>query len=670
MGTGTGRATLKVGAAAVVALAIPALTVAWLAFLLLRSDRELDRQRLHERLEAAATVVGGVLERRLAATEQQLVRLADAAPEARAAAMADFRLSPADGAAVVFEGAEAWAWPPPPFMPGPPASDEEDAMAFIDAEVLEFGRGDLAAAAAAYKTMAESPDPARRAGALARLARVARRRGDTRAALAAYDRLAAHSAVMTLGRPADLLAMTERVALLAEAGDAPRVAAAARPVQEALLAGRWRLSESEFAFHRSRLAGWSGDDRLGHASAHPRLAVATAVAQASDLVSRAGADVEGGRTAWTNAHGRGLLVWRRVGQRVVALVAIDEWARRTWLGDVRATATGQRARASLTTADGREWLDAPARGAAVRYTPEEGRLPFVLRVSSADPTSDAATFAGRRRLLAGMVAALGVLMAASGYVAARGLAREVAAARLQSDFVAAVSHEFRTPVASMRQLGELLDEGRVPDEAKRREYYGRIRRQAARLHHLVENLLDFGRMEAQAAEYRMTRLEPATLVRDVVAEFDSAGRGIGRQVDVAMPGALPPIVGDSEALGRALWNLLDNAAKYSPDATPIHVQATVTAGRLAIVVRDAGPGIPPDEQARIFERFARGSHALASGARGTGLGLAMVRHIVHAHKGAVTVDSRPGAGATFTITLPTAAPLHGRPATETSLDPG
>jgi signal transduction histidine kinase len=649
-------------AAAAVALAIPALTVVWLGWLLLRSDQELDRQRVQERLDAAAGLVVGALDRALTMVDQRLVTVGGASGSARQDAASAFRLDPADGTVVVFGGEEAWSSRPLPWYPGDAVMpDDAAAFDFIDAEGLEF-RDDLAGAAAAYHGLSRSADPGVRAGAMARLARVARKRGQEATALAAYDALASMTDVTALGRPADLLARFERLALLQSTTASPgagrdgspsRPSAESRALDEALLAGRWHLARSQFDFYRSRIVGRAGSPSRPSPPAtisHP-LVIAEAVSSTAEAVAAAAPTTPGARVAWSNAHGRGIAVWRRVGDRVAALVTTQAWLERTWLADVRAIARGQRAHVSLTTADGTEWLDGALAGPTLRRSAADTGLPVTIRVASADLAGDTSRFGGRRRLLAGIVAALALLMVGAGYVAARGLAREVAAARLQSDFVAAVSHEFRTPVASVRQLSELLEDGRVADEGKRREYYARIRRQAGRLQRLVENLLDFGRMEADAAEYRMERLDTADLVRDVTQEFEGEGRGSGRMVDVVMHEPLPSIVGDREALGRALWNLLDNAAKYAPASAPIRVEAAVEDGGVTIRVRDEGPGIPLDEQSRIFDKFVRGGHARESGAKGTGLGLAMVRHIVRAHGGEVSVESEPGRGSTFTISI-------------------
>lgn len=234
------------------------------------------------------------------------------------------------------------------------------------------------------------------------------------------------------------------------------------------------------------------------------------------------------------------------------------------------------------------------------------------------------------------------------------MTRELEVARLQSDFVSAVSHEFRTPLASLRQLSELLTDGRVPSEKRRQEYYEGLRRESERLYRLVENLLDFGRMEAGAEEYRFELLEMESFFRGVVEEFAQEARQRGYSVDIVQQGHLPRVQADREALTRALWNLLDNAVKYSPQNKTLWAEAACENGQIAIRVRDQGLGIAPHEQKQIFKRFVRAVSADAAGAKGTGLGLTMVEHIVAAHGGQVHVESEPGVGSTFTILLPSA----------------
>jgi two-component system phosphate regulon sensor histidine kinase PhoR len=240
---------------------------------------------------------------------------------------------------------------------------------------------------------------------------------------------------------------------------------------------------------------------------------------------------------------------------------------------------------------------------------------------------------------------------ASSYFAGRAVSRELAAATLQSDFVSAVSHEFRTPLTSMKQFTEMLVEDDGLPAQERRECYAAQERATRRLSRLVESLLDFGRMEAGARPYRREPLDAGELVRTVVDEFRLDGRCTGFTIDCTVPDGAISIDGDREALAQALWNLLDNAVKYSGDSRIVRV-AVEGGETVAIRVHDNGLGVAPAERQRIFEKFARGSSAGRAGVKGTGIGLAMVRHIADAHGGTVTVESRAGDGTTFRIELP------------------
>ena len=260
----------------------------------------------------------------------------------------------------------------------------------------------------------------------------------------------------------------------------------------------------------------------------------------------------------------------------------------------------------------------------------------------------------RHRLLLLAFTLVATFVLAGSYFIARAVTRELEVARLQSDFVSAVSHEFRTPLASLRQLSELLSDGRVPSEMRRQEYYEGLRRASERLYRLVESLLDFGRMQAGARQYRFELLETESFFRSVLEEFAEEAGERGYRVDIAQQAHLPRVQADREALTRALWNLLDNAVKYSPQNKTIRAEATSENGLVAIRVSDKGLGIAPHEQKQIFKKFVRAASADAAGAKGTGLGLTMVQHIVAAHGGQVQVDSEPGVGSTFTILLPSA----------------
>jgi two-component system, OmpR family, phosphate regulon sensor histidine kinase PhoR len=202
----------------------------------------------------------------------------------------------------------------------------------------------------------------------------------------------------------------------------------------------------------------------------------------------------------------------------------------------------------------------------------------------------------------------------------------------------------------------LLNDDEEPPAAKRRVFYQAQARATERLERLVESLLDFGRMEAGARAYRMEPVDAGALVRDVVGDFsrDALPEGFHVALSPADDGAI--VAADPEAIARALRNLLENAVKYSGDAREITVDVAHGNGELAINVCDRGLGVPREEQRAIFNKFVRGSNSHRLGLKGTGIGLAMVFHIVRAHGGRVTVDSAPGQGSTFTIWLPTPVP--------------
>jgi signal transduction histidine kinase len=230
--------------------------------------------------------------------------------------------------------------------------------------------------------------------------------------------------------------------------------------------------------------------------------------------------------------------------------------------------------------------------------------------------------------------------------------RESEMAQLKSDFVANVSHDLKTPLSVIRMFGETLELERVPDEARRREYYRVITRESERLSRLIDNVLDFSRIEGGRRRYERlpTAVEP--LVRDTLEAFAYPLEQQGFKVEVSVASDLPEVPMDADAIGQALSNLVDNAIKYAGEERVIVVDARQDGDRLALSVTDRGIGIPPAEHARIFEKFYRVGRSETQGRRGSGVGLALVRHIAQAHGGDVTVQSAPGQGSRFTLWLP------------------
>jgi signal transduction histidine kinase len=208
----------------------------------------------------------------------------------------------------------------------------------------------------------------------------------------------------------------------------------------------------------------------------------------------------------------------------------------------------------------------------------------------------------------------------------------------------------------MRHIAELLATDRVASEDRRQRSYALLVNETDRLGHLVEELLDFRRLQDGQLTLQFECRRPGGLVREVVTDFQRRLDASTHEVDVRIDDGLPAVRVDRDAFRRALWNLLDNAVKYSPTpaSVGVHVGAEPATGRVVVTVRDAGPGIPADEQTLIFDRFVRGADAKARRIKGTGIGLAMAREIARAHGGDLTVASTPGAGSAFTIALPPA----------------
>jgi len=238
-------------------------------------------------------------------------------------------------------------------------------------------------------------------------------------------------------------------------------------------------------------------------------------------------------------------------------------------------------------------------------------------------------------------------------LALRTTMREMRLSTMKNDFVSNVSHELRTPLSSIRVFGEFMRRGRVNEAEKIREYGHYIETESRRLTQLINNILDFSRIESGRRVYSFEVADLEEVVMAAVSTFSVRLRSSGTHVQYHGPEhPLPMFPMDPGAIDRALCNLLDNAHKYSDGGHEIAVSLHQEDGMAVVSVTDQGVGIPRDEQERIFERFHRVSTGLVHDVKGSGLGLSLVQHIVHAHHGKVTVESEVGKGSTFSLHLP------------------
>jgi signal transduction histidine kinase len=598
----------------------------WAGWRLLDQQHTIDKQRQREQLENRADAIAAGIRGRLAESGERLAGwLSDP----------NSQLQPLEHAVLVMIDADKVLAEPRHALPYIPVTPRRPAApdVFSRVEAMEFGTPNNHDVGERYRRLTRDADPHVRAGALLRLGRVLRKSKDFDGALAAYRELTSSDSEWIEGIPAELAGLEGQRAVFLALGDRESARRVSSELIEHLDRGRWPIARGLAEFYRDELGITARPDswQLAHALHH------TVVERDGRLASR-------GQQIVKTDRGAVLVLWRAGGDRTALLTAFaDEFFTSSASDGIawRLTDTGGEVIAGSSTA--------PLQS-AVRIL---GSSEYPWTVHTWNNASLPRGRGGNNQtiLLAAMTAMLVFLWGAS-YFIARAIRREAEVARLQSDFVAAVSHEFRSPLTTVRQMAEMLETDRLPSEERRRKYYRVISSEADRLQRLVETLLNFGRIEAGAAHYRFAGVDAAALVRNVVTEIEPQAREAGRHIEVSGPDAEIRLRGDAGALGLALRNLIDNAIKYSPHDSTVQVQWRKEDRHAAITVVDRGTGIPQAEQRVIFRRFVRGRSAIDANIKGTGVGLSMVQEIVLAHGGEVRLDSDFTRGSAFTLVIP------------------
>lgn len=256
------------------------------------------------------------------------------------------------------------------------------------------------------------------------------------------------------------------------------------------------------------------------------------------------------------------------------------------------------------------------------------------------------------------VASLGTLLLAM-WMLLRLVRREMALAELKANFVADVSHELKTPLALIRLFAETLQSGRIPSEEKKQEYYAVILRESNRLTSLINNILDFARIEAGRKEYQLQPTDVAAVVSETYETYKPQLEHEGFSHRLTIDLNLPPVDADRDAIAQIVVNLINNAIKYSKEEKEVSIELTPDTRRgrrgVLISVHDRGIGINPEDRLRLTEGFFRASDPHVRERGGTGLGLALVRHIVEMHHGHLDIETRLVKGSTFRVFLPASA---------------
>ncbi len=300
-------------------------------------------------------------------------------------------------------------------------------------------------------------------------------------------------------------------------------------------------------------------------------------------------------------------------------------------------------RVNVVDEDGRIIFGPPLRSGGFTVAVRFPTTLYGWRVQVSPKESDELTARVRNRALLEVVmvvlsCAVIVLGVATILVAAE---RERRISNLKSEFVANVSHELKTPLALIRMFGEMLQSGRVANDAKRREYLDIIVGESERLSSLIENVLDFARVERGRQAYDFSEGSVADAVAKAVAVYRYRAEREGVELEASIDPALPRTILDERAIQLAVINLIDNALKYARGTGVVHVRAEVESRSIVVRVVDHGPGVLPEDRERIFERFVRGGAARGGGdepIRGSGIGLALVKHIAESHGGRAWVE--------------------------------
>jgi len=608
----------------------------WLTLRLLDQDKRLELQRSHERLDQIADLGVAELTDSLQDWELRLHELNTLPPTP----LLQGRF-PRGATFIVISEKEIHTYPQRPllFTPVLPTPPADVPGAFDPVDELELREQQYDRAMALLKPLLGQP--ATRAGALLRLARIQYKANQPEAALDTYAKLAGEDSLTSSGLPYALLAASARCRILKELGREHEAQTEALNLRRSLLEGRWPISRETFEFH------WAALNSLGLEIGQPPKVSVDFAALVADLFSRwQNAQSQGSNTAGKELQpDASLLVWNATGQRVSALLEQPDWL----TGSVKLPGDSSDINCRLLALGA-----AKGEGYTVTRSLAEVGIPARLEFSSVQPISRAAS-SRRTLLMGGGVLTLMVILGA-GYVVYRAIDRELRVAQLQSDFVAAVSHEFRSPLTTLRTITELLVQRRIPDEARRQQSYAFLDYETTRLHRMVEDLLDFGRMESGRKQYHTEAHDAFQLVRATVADFTPQAEANGFRVEADLGSGRNAVTAliqvDEEAFRRALRNLLENAMKYSPECRTVWVNGAVQDHRVLISIRDQGMGIGADEQQAIFQKFVRGNAAKKAGIKGTGIGLAMVQQIAQAMDGEIRLESEVGVGSTFILELP------------------
>jgi len=688
------------------ALGLPSLILGFLALRGIKNDRALAEQELLKQHEGIAGALIRQVETEFRRIEDVLndLLLSDSVfTESGLSSASEYVRSVSLLVEVVFAvKPDTLVFPPAIMLYSPqepsglprPINDSRQLDRLIrTAEQLEFVSGDFAGAKSTYKqAFAAALTDNFRADLLLRIGRTARKAEKYREAARAFERLERDYDKTTLpnGLPAGLVARLELSTLLLAELNVDAAGSILFSTYRDLSERKWNLSRSQFEFATARVAElWSrADGRSNRSISAKGISFDSIVIEMKSRIAlteklfKIGMNiyplikerlnrVRMSETAnYRLSMGVGaelrpvILASAPMGradrmEAIGALLNIDRFCSE-FLPSLMSDLTLPSNSSILLRDDQREVISGSSPAATARRTlarPLTGNFPpWSVELYQQDPKLFEDLLQSRRSNYVYLLALILGILTFGVFLTVRMMSREIKLAKLKSDFVSTVSHEFRSPLTSIRQLAEMLETGRVPSEERRQHYYHVILEQSERLSHLVTNILDLDRIEDGIKELEYETVDLPHLLEDIVAKMQHQTRHEGYVITLDIPQQLPAIRLDPNAITQVMDNLIDNAIKYSGNSKDVTVRAHVEKGHVVIAVKDHGVGIKNEEIRKIFDRFYRGGDELTRSVKGSGLGLALVRQLVQAHQGSVWAQSEPGQGTVFFVRLPIKPP--------------
>ena len=251
-----------------------------------------------------------------------------------------------------------------------------------------------------------------------------------------------------------------------------------------------------------------------------------------------------------------------------------------------------------------------------------------------------------------LLAAVNLIVLSGIFIFLYNLHQQMRLAQMKTDFVANVSHELRTPLSLIRMYAETLEMGRIHNASKIKTYYQTIIQESHRLSQLINNILDFSRIESRRKDYQLMRIQLEKILNDVLEMYTHQFSKFQVQIVKEIQEELPDLFLDKDAITQVIINLIENAIKFSPDVKKIKISINQSGGHVDFSIADNGIGIAPSEQKLIFNKFYRVGSSLVHNTKGSGLGLALVKHIMEVHGGSVALESQLQKGSIFHLIFP------------------